>query len=148
MIPGPTQDYPEVQALKDAVERHRLSFSLPETPAAVKEIGYRLIKMHWPGDSLLIPVEDEYEDADREIPALMLHLVLAECEMYEEAEDFLVWARELGLDAADPAVRRIHMNMRTLLPRIRGLLGPELHALSSLEIQLNSGAAQALRAKK
>ena len=92
---------------------------------------------------LVIPVDDE--DADRNNPALMLHLVLSACEIYEEADDFLVWARETGFDASENWVQALYADLADVVPKIREKLGPDIKPLSSHDFSLNAGAARALR---
>ena len=92
-----------------------------------------------------LPVNDEYNDVALPNPPLLLQLVLLECESYEEADDFLVWCRELGLDPANLDVQTLYRHLGEAVPRIREIIGPDIVGISSWDFEMNTQVCQALR---
>jgi hypothetical protein len=139
--------YPEIAALNKALVGHNIQLSAGPDDARLQPHSYRRVRLALPsnGLELSIPVDDEFDDARRNNPALTLHLILSECETYEEAEDFLVWARETGFDPAEYWVRNLYAEIGKVVPKIREIFGREVKALSSYDFTLNAGAARALR---
>ena len=82
------QDYPEIVALNDALAEHVLRISVAPAEERLQHVFYKRITLTLRPNrvQLSIPVEDDCDDADDDNPALMLHLVLAECELYEDAD--------------------------------------------------------------
>jgi hypothetical protein len=95
--------------------------------------------------SISLPLCDEYGDADIGNPPLLLHLILHECERYENSEDFLQWAFESGLDASQPLLRSIYQELAEKVPQIRGLVGDKLHPVNQLDFELDAGGIGILR---
>lgn len=139
-------DYPEIAALEKALTDHGLRLSV-EADRHLQSRSYRRIRLTLPHDrpDLSMPVDDEYGDARNDNPMLLLHLVLSECEGYEEADDFLVWAAESGLDASETWVQALFAELGEVVPEIREIVGSDVKPLSSYDFTLNAGAAQALR---
>lgn len=138
-------DYPVVENLAKAVKKYNIRFSVKAKSEPLSKIFYRRITMICSGKKFSIPVDDEYEDVKHGNPVVLLHLVLQECEFYEDAEDYLVWCKDVGLKAADVTVRSIYFELREIVPQIRALLG-NLKAVPGYDIEFNTDVAQALRA--
>ena len=136
--------YPVVENLVNAVKKYNIRFSVEPESKTLSKIFYRRITMICSGQNFNLAVNDEFEDAERGNLVVLLHLVLQECEMYEEAKDYLVWCRDAGLDAADITARSIYFELRETVPQIRELLG-DLKAVSGYDIEFNTAVAQALR---
>jgi len=142
-------EYPEITVLKEALAAHDLGLSTEPDDSRLLARSYRRIRVTLASDQqdLTIAVDDEYDDARDENPELLLHLVLAECEAYEGAADFLVWAAESGFDPSDGWVQALYAELGEVVPRIRKILGPEVEALSCFDFALNAGAAAVLRGR-
>jgi len=139
--------YPLVQKLVKALSEHNISFKVLQGDEQLDELFYRIIEINISGEVFSIPVMDEYDDVDLENPVVLLHLALQECEFYEAAEDFLVWAKDIGLDASSEIARQIHLDLGQVVPQIREKL-PHLNAVPSYEIEFNNSVAKALRKLK
>lgn len=90
-------------------------------------------------------VDDEFEDFKIKNPDLHLCLVLRSLEHYKDAKDFLAWCTQLGLDASDSVAREHHMGLRNSYAAIEKHLGDINSFVSDYDLELNAGAAQALR---
>lgn len=122
--------YPEVERLVFAVKKYNPAFEIHDRSRELDAIFYRRIVVKIQEKSISIPVLDEYEDVDLKHPAVLLHLILQECEAYDESEDFLVWTAELGLDPRDPVVRQIYFELRDVVPQLRTVFGNEIKSYS------------------
>jgi hypothetical protein len=138
---------PEVQALIDALRRLRLTLEPLDRSAPV---GWRWLELRAeapPAQRWCLAVDDEYGDVDAGGAPLRLHLVLCALEDYEDAEDFLVWAREQGLSSSDPGPREIWLALREVQASLRARLAG-LEPISRFDWQLGAGASDALRAAR
>jgi len=141
-----SEDEPLVAALLRAIEERGLRLSIdPEEGALPASSWCRVLLAGRDDLTLSIEVDDEYGDATDEKPALLLHLVLATCECYEEAEDVLEWAVEAELDPSEARVQDLFSRLGDVVPRIREVVGREVKAVPAWDFTLNSGAARALR---
>ena len=136
--------YPEVLLLKQTVEKYKLSFSV-SAEFEVPYSSFKTIKIRAINKQFVVPLMDEYEDFDVNRPSLALHLVLLACEDFEEAEDYLVWCKDLGLTVADERCRNAWFHLREEVPKIRSFLGDQVQAIDSFDYQLGAGATQLLR---
>ena len=136
--------YPDVLKLNKAVKDHDLvftklnSFYIPSTSFIT--VGMQASRLNF-----VIPLMDEYSDFDEGKPTLALHLVLMACAEFEEAEDYLVWAKEQNLKAENEYCRFAWFHLRDEVPRIHQLLGENVEPISSFDYQLGAGATQFLR---
>jgi len=136
--------YPEVMILKKSVEDHKLVFNRLST-LYVPGTSFITVGMQATTLNFVIPLMDEFSDFDKNKPTLALHLVLMACIEFEEAEDYLVWAKEQGLKAEDERCRTAWFHLRDEVPRIRNLIGENVEPISSFDYQLGAGATQFLR---
>ena len=109
---------------------------------------YRRIDVRAGNRKIHFPVNDEFEDIDKGNPVVLLHMVLQECKDFEEAEDYLVWAKDMGLNASDESVRQIHFEIRELVPQIYQIVGKEVKPISRWDVEMNTGVMKALRSAK
>ena len=115
--------------------------------------GEGLLARHWmcwvqverAGQSIRMPVDNEYGDAQSGVPAILLQLVLLAMEDYEEAADFLVWMKDLGLRSDTEAWLLIYKEIQENLPALQTWFG-DLEPISNWDWQMHAGAAQELRA--
>jgi hypothetical protein len=136
----------EVDALVGALTEHGIRLSLGAPEEVLQFESWCRIELAAPGDlTVSIAVDDEYGDATEDNQAILLHLVLASCECYEEGEDLLEWAREAGMDVSKEWVRELYDQLRDVVPRIREVVGSDVRAISSWDFNLNAGAARTLR---
>ena len=94
-------------------------------------------------------MDDEYGDglAERH-PAMLLHLLLRGCDVYTEADDFLVWCKEQFLDPASIHAREMYFELRDAAPEILKLFGTKVKPISAWNYELATGATRALRELK
>ena len=135
--------YPEIEALERVIDERGLELVALEGEARAGRCRISISATDHP--PVTISVDDEYGDAARANPPLLLHLVLAECETWEEAPDFPSWVREAGLDPAASWVAALGEELDNITPVIRSMVGGGVKAISSWDVQMNSGAARALR---
>lgn len=143
-----SDSYPQIDRLIEAITTLKLVITVAPRSAELDRLDCRRIQLHYSRQDLMIPVSDEYGDADLNTPVVLLHLVLQACEFYEEAADFLIWAKDLGLNASDPLARQIYFELREAVPQVRALLGHDLKAIPAFDIELNTGLARALRSAR
>lgn len=140
--------YPEIKELQKVLRDHNIRLFLGPTrkdlPRPYRTIRFNLLLNDI---NITIPVSDEYRDADKENQPLLLQLVLFECEFYEDAEDFLVWARDSALDSADLAVQRLYKELSDAVPKILEIIGPDVIGISSFDFEMNAGPARVLRGR-
>lgn len=139
-------DYPEITRLSSLRDQFNISVQATEEVLCNKS-WFRKVNFNIGSHSFSIFVDDEYDDLKIDNPNLHLCLVLRSLENYRDAEDFLVWCTQLGLNASDDATREHHMELRTIYASIQKILGNIDSFISDLDFQLNSGAAQKLRGK-
>jgi len=136
--------YPEIEALDKTIEDRELRLSVATGEAG--RVDRCLVGVaSYVNPSVTISVDDEYSDACDENPALLLHLVLAECESWEEARDLPSWASVVGLDPTEPWVAALFDELGRVVPLVRSMTGDRAKAISPWDVQMNSGAARALR---
>ena len=140
-------DYPEIAQL--ASLRKQFNISVQVTDEVLCDKSW-FPKVHFAigSQSFEIFVDDEYEDFNINNPDLHLCLVLRSLEIYDDAEDYLVWCTQLGLDSSDPVAREHHMELRTIYLAIEKRLGAIDSFISDYDFELNAGAAQMLRSKE
>ena len=141
-----TETYPEVECLAQAVRQHDLQFSVAAPEKAFASIDYRHVVMRSGHLSWRVPVEDEDGDVESANPVWLLDRVLRECHWFETSEDYLAWAKDLGLKAENVAVRDVYFQLREISPQISTLLGASVRCLPDFDAQGNTALMQALRA--
>jgi len=135
-----------VDALVGALVEHEIHLSMGPEEHGLQARSWCRVHLTGPGDlALSIAVDDEYGDANEDNQALLLHLVLAACECYEEADDVLGWAVEAEMDASKDWVRQLYDQLGDVVPTIREVVGSEVKAISSWDFTLNADAARVLR---
>ncbi|MEO1053065.1 MAG: hypothetical protein AAFX87_20695 [Bacteroidota bacterium] len=137
--------YPEIEALQNAVINNRIRFNIPSREPALEKVFFKRINFRCDGKAFSIAVQDEYSDVEKMKPVLLLHLVIQECEFYEEAEDYLQWCKDVGVKAEDITARAIYFEHREVIPKIRETLGDDLEAVNYYHIEFNTDTAQTLR---
>jgi hypothetical protein len=144
------EGYPEIEALEKTLKDHDLLLRVEPEPEDSQSSERRRVRLtRGQGDlDLSILVDDESGDATDEHQLLLLHLVLAECEGYEEASDILVWAAESELDASESWVRGLFSELGEVVPRIREVVGTDVKALASWDFTMNTGPARDLRKRR
>lgn len=141
----PKFEYPEVKTLVEKVQEFRIRFEpgmeIQDTPLE----DLRPCRVWIEDKSFDVYLDNEYKDVEENNPAVLLQLLLFEIEGFEEAKNFPVWAKELGLDASLNPVHQLWLHWEETAPALRKLLGQKLKGISSYEFYLNSGATQELR---
>lgn len=139
-----------IDALERALVDRGLRLSVEPDCGAPGLGSYRRIRLEQVADSadalpLIVPVDDEFDDASDANQPLLLHLVLAECEAFAAADGFAEWASESELDVSDDTVRALYDEVARVVPLVREVIGPQLKAIPVWDFTLNAGAARALR---
>ena len=136
--------YPAITHLARLQHDHKPKIEAVKGKFLEKEY-YPLVRFRLRGKDHLIYVDDEYNDLEVGNPLLDLCLVLRALENYLDAEDYLVWCNQHGLDAANPDARAYHMGLDEVVKQISKWIDPIDSFVSDFDFELNAGAAQELR---
>ncbi|MCB0276489.1 MAG: hypothetical protein KDI06_16860 [Calditrichaeota bacterium] len=142
------REYPEVQMLVAALKALGLQLRALPREAELERHAYRRLELVVGQKKFTLPVEDEYGDVAPGNPVVLLHLVLRECEFWEEAGDFSTWAEDVGFDPELSVAREIYQTLSAVVPEIRREIGADIRAIPSYDIEFNTGLARALRAAR
>lgn len=142
-LPG---KYPVTDRLLAAIQFFDMRVEvLPSTPE-LEAISFRGLVVHAGSRTWNMWVEDEFGDgSDESNTAMLLHLVLRECEYYEDCGDFPEWCREHELDAGSALALDIYRDLGRTVPAIREMLGPHIGPVDEYHYQLSAGETQVLR---
>jgi len=142
-----SNQYPQIEQLRKAVRNHNITLTAEPVDEDLQKLYWRRVKLTFFANkiSLIIPVDDECQDVDKGNQLVMFHLVVDTCEAYEEAEDFLVWCKDNGLDTASVSAGNIYYELKEVIPKVREIIGPDIQAISSWDFQMNTDVAQVLR---
>ena len=111
--------------------------------------GYRVLRMQCPGETVEVPVYDEFDDVTSGGTVMHLQLVLSELEGLEESEDFDEWRRDAELaNVPDQDAHKVHDLLSAAAPRVRAIVGESIQAMSLHEFEFNTSKAQALRSAR
>ena len=80
--------YPQIAALHSILEVKRIKLTALPTNPKMDSIYFREIEFSSEDLTAVIPLDDEYEDAEKGNQALMLQLIIYAVEEYEDCEDF------------------------------------------------------------
>ena len=138
--------YPEVQKIIQTLNDFDISFSVPPLKKYLVPAHYKNIVVHFKNRDIEIPVYDEFDDVSKENPAVLLHLVLVECEAIEEAKDFKTWVEDVGSFGDINLSRKIYTELLIIVPKIRSIIGHDVQPISCFDMQMNTGPMQTLRA--
>ena len=141
-----SSEYKKIDCLIQAIEELEIFIEAAGNDEAIGESFYKRLSVTVMGQQFTVPVMDEFADIEEGNPVVLLHFVLSECEMYEEAEDIIHWAQDVGLKLADSCTHIIYRELYDVVPRLRELIGSNLKAISAYEIEFNTGVAKSLRA--
>ena len=134
-----------VNALIDAISRFRVRIEALPDDADLEEESLREVMLHLGDRSFRCLADNEYGDMDRDNLPLQLNMILMELEHYDGVDDYLVWARGHGLDAASPKVDALWDRLQENAVAIRKIVGQDLVAMSSWDWSLYAGDARILR---
>ena len=134
-----------VNALINAITRFRVRIEALPEDADLEEESLREVMLHLGDRSFRCLTDNEYGDMDRDNLPLQLNMILMELAHYDDVDDFLVWARGHGLDAASSKVDALWDRLRENAVGIREIVGRDLVAMSSWDWSLYAGDARILR---
>ena len=135
--------YPEIIALQNFVDKcsiisKRLSNSI--------HVDLIPVSFQIADQSILIHIQDEYNDLDCKNPLLDIVLCLRELELISDSNNFENWCQQQGLKG-NKEVEDYFNHIVKKLPIVKDyfLNGTLNSFISDMDFQLNSGAAQELR---
>ena len=137
--------YPEIDSLKQAIKGKGLRLSVAPREPRFDSISYRHVVLLAEGESWRIPAEDEDRNIEDANSIWLLDRVLRECYWYETSPDFLVWAKDLELNASLDVTREVYFELRAAAPPLRSFLGPDVQCISDYDASLDTGVMRALR---
>lgn len=136
--------YPVVEGLQRRIERGDVEIRPAQSGEWV--LPWKMLDVTVAGDTYSLPVMDEFGDIEAGNPVVLLHLVLAECVAFEEADGFEEWLADVGRDHDARTSQKIYGHMAAVVPGLRAAIGQDVEPVDDFDWQLNAGAAQALRA--
>lgn len=107
--------------------------------------SWREIELTAEGRTWLVPVDDEFGDADTDNPAAWLHLIVSELEHLAEEPDLATWCADSEVPVGDAACT-VYDHLLALEAELRVLIGPQVVAVPVYDLQFNTAVARALRA--
>lgn len=143
-----SSEYEKIDCLIEMLGKLKISIAATNNNDNIGESFYQRVLVSLMDQQIVIPIMDEFSDIEIGNPIVLLHFVLSECEMYEEASDITQWAQDVGLKLSHSSTHIIYRELYETVPRIRALIGSEIKAISTYEIEFNTGVAKALRAAK
>lgn len=133
--------YPELTRLQSLQKEHSLSVSALDTPSVERPFQ---VELRLKGQSWQLFIEDEYGDFSTSNQLACLYLVLRSLEDYEEAEDYINWCGQYGLNASDNSWLDYFLGLEWLLREIKETIGKIEPCISSWDYQMRSGAYSAM----
>ena len=144
--PKTSEDDEKIEILKTVIVRHNLKFEIAKTRKVLPDPYVRIqITLLLNQISFIIPSWDEYKDADTGHPVLLFHLALVECDEYQEATDYIDWAKTAGLNQSEPAVEQAYAELKDNVPKLLEIIGPDVKPLPDFDFEMNMGTAYKLR---
>lgn len=137
--------YIEIHFLEDMLNAHHFSIEFLEDDFPFTALSHRWIRFYLDGKSFTLMVDDEYNDFKLNKPVLNFCLVLRELEDYKEEDDILKWCNLKGLKTNESGMLDYYRDLGHLYNEVEFILGVIDPQISSLDFELNAGAAQALR---
>lgn len=139
--------YPEIAALHSHLKKSNISFEYHSRDEAfLAPLSYRIVVIRTGNAEISMPVYDEYEDVPAMKPLVLFHLVLHECEGFEECASLENWAKDQGL-VVDEHVSKLYAILSEAVPRVREVVGHKARAIPWFDFELNTGLARALRSE-
>ena len=92
--------------LKNQIDKFQIEIS-----ELSREMGLIKCAVHFKESRLLVWIEDEFGDFDDNNPELNLLLALYSFESYQESQDILEWANEMGISDLSPEVLAYYKSM-------------------------------------
>jgi len=138
--------YPRVEALKNCVVQHNLSFEVI-SPRRIDPSGIydEEVKMKYKDQEFIVPVINEYEDVELNNPVVFLDMILREIECFEESISIKEWAFDNAVKPKNRDAIAFYKNLKEASPKIRSIVGEKIEAIPYFDIEMNSGMAKALR---
>ncbi|WP_298896454.1 hypothetical protein [uncultured Psychroserpens sp.] len=112
--------------------------------------GLDSLQFKFRDNTIVVLINDEYQDLANQNPLLNLVLVLNELSYIDESLDFLNWCSENEVNASSEKLRLYYIEILAFLPHIKTFFsdGKIDGFISDLDFQLNAGAVQYLRSNE
>lgn len=121
-----------------------LQFRVEDKDPVLAEHFYRRVEMTCPAGTFVLPVCDDMDDLPDCAPAIILQLVLRALYDFEEAQDYLVWCKEMGYSAGDSTASRIWFEQREVAAWMLQFFG-DLKPISTWDWEMGAGECRILR---
>lgn len=112
-----------------------------------REMGLIKCTMHFMESRLLVWIDDEFGDFDENNPELNLLLALYSFESYQESEDVLEWANEMGISDLSAEVLAYYKSMGDSVKFLDSSGFNMEPPISHYDYHLGAGETQSLRRK-
>jgi hypothetical protein len=134
-------EHPEIVALKKYFKK--CNIKICKSGEAIRDDLF-LVDFSVDGKTWQLLLDDEYRDFHPKKPVVNLFLTLSALELYEEAEDFLVWCNYLNLDTSGTRWLDYYRSLGTAYREIEQTLGKIDSCITPLDYQLRTGVVSAL----
>lgn len=151
-LPSEARDDPHKQffgpahALAEVIISQRLELSLIPPSPALQSLDYGSLSVRKGDQSVSIPFDDEYGDAERGNMLAVFNLALLECENYDDSTDILNWAQTMALDVADQNVRALFDALAAASSWLKAHAPAAKSAASDFDVEMGNGYIEAVRA--
>lgn len=136
--------YPEIGRLRALLDDANVRISVVDGNPLPLKADWCFCEVERGSEKVLCPVDDEYGDRKSACAELLLNLMLETLSAWRDAAGFEAWCTETGL-AGDETARNIYKQLSVAAPLLTHWFGSIEAPISSFDISLNAGAAQALR---
>lgn len=138
------KQYPELTALEQLIQEQGVRVIRSNHDRIAELIPVELTIQQ---QSLIVYIEDEYHDLDRNNHTLAVVLALRELECINESTDYLDWCSEMGIKTHHEELRQYYQELILKIPTLNTYFPNNRITcfINNLDFQLNAGAIQFLR---
>jgi hypothetical protein len=134
-----------IAALRCCIDDGQVTLQVLPLRESLREWSWREIAVRRGDHEVVVPVDNEYGDADQPNPTAWLHLVLTSLLIAEEEPDIHAWFRAVGLPE-NAETEGLYRAICAAQTPVRAWVGPDLRPVPESDIEFNTGLAKALRA--
>ena len=136
-------EYPQLKRLEEIKSKFKARIEFPN--AFVPEIKDLVpVTLFLKNKSWTILIDDEYKDLTPGKTMINLFLFLRELELYEEADDFLVWCNFYFLEPSTSGLLDYYKDLGKTFTEISLILGEVDSCIAGLDYELRTGVIDAL----
>jgi hypothetical protein len=128
--------------LKKQIEEFQI-----EIKEASREMGLIQCTTMLKDRSIMVWIDDEYDDFDKTNPELNLLLVLYSLETYNESTDIIEWSREMSIRSLSPKVLAYYKSLEDTIKYLDSIGFNMEPPISNYDFHFGAGETESLRRK-